>query len=252
METFLEHQVALVTGGATGIGAATAISLARAGADVVVGYHRSEDEAARVVKAVADLGRRGAMVQGDLSDPAQAERWVREACAAVPGPVQVLVNNAGDLIERHPLSDMSVEHWDATIALNLSSVFYVTRWALSHLADGGRIVNVTSIAAHTGGSVGAAAYASAKGGVVTLTRSMALELAPRQITVNAISPGVIMTRFHERHSTPERLTSFLSQIPLGRLGTAEDCAAAVVFLASPAAAFITGEVLEINGGQHFG
>lgn len=251
MEMFLENRVALVTGGATGIGAASAIALAQVGADVVIGYHRSCQDAAEVVRTIGGLGRRAAMVQADLSDPAEAARWVCEALAAVPGPMQVLVNNAGDLIERCRLDEMPAELWERTIALNLSSVFHVTRACLSHLADGGRIINVTSIAAHTGGSVGAAAYAAAKGGVITLSRAMALELAPRSITVNAISPGVIMTRFHERYSTPERLAALRSQIPLGRLGNAEDCAGAVRFLASPAAAFITGEILEVNGGQHF-
>src|SRR3989442_9148836 len=135
---------------------------------------------------------------------------------------------------------MDAELWQEVIALNLSSVFFAPKAALPYLGDGARIVNVSSVAARHGGGPGAFAYAAAKGGVMTLTRGLAKELATRNIRVNAIAPGVIDTPFHERYSTPELLETFKKGIPLGRLGTPDECADAVLYLVSPLASFITG------------
>jgi 3-oxoacyl-[acyl-carrier protein] reductase len=146
---------------------------------------------------------------------------------------------------------MDAEMWHDVIALNFSSVFWATKAALPHLAHGARIVNVSSIAARNGGGPGAFAYGAAKGGVMSLTRGLAKELAPRNIRVNAIAPGVIETPFHERFSTPEMLESFKKGIPLGRLGTAEECADAILYLVSPMASYVTGQTVDINGGQWF-
>jgi 3-oxoacyl-[acyl-carrier protein] reductase len=155
------------------------------------------------------------------------------------------------MVKRTPIEEMDAALWHEVIALNLSSVFFATKAALPHLGPGARIVNVSSIAARHGGGPGAHAYAAAKGGVMTLTRAWAKELAPRNIRVNAIAPGVIDTPFHDRFTTPEQLETFRKSIPLGRLGTPEECAGAILYLVSPLASFVTGESIDINGGQWF-
>jgi 3-oxoacyl-[acyl-carrier protein] reductase len=146
---------------------------------------------------------------------------------------------------------VSTELWQEVIALNLSSVFFATKAALPHLGHGARIVNVSSVAARHGGGPGAFAYAAAKGGVMTLTRGLAKELASRNIRVNAIAPGVIETPFHDKFSTPELLETFRKSIPLGRLGTPDECAGAILYLVSPLASYVTGQTIDINGGQWF-
>lgn len=173
------------------------------------------------------------------------------AVKALGAPVDILVNNAGSLVGRSAVEEMDAELWQEVIALNLSSVFFATKAALPHLSQGARIVNVSSVAARHGGGPGAFAYAAAKGGVMTLTRGLAKELASRNIRVNAIAPGVIETPFHDKFSTPELLETFRKGIPLGRLGTSEECAGAVLYLVSPLASYVTGQSIDINGGQWF-
>lgn len=246
----LQGQTALVTGGSTGIGRAVALALAEAGCDVAVHYHQSEAAAHEVAAVVRAVGRRAALLQGDFTAPAQVAAVV-EAAAREFGGLDILINNAGSLIGRVPLADMTDDHWGAVVALNLTSVFQSCRAALPHLRAGARIVNVTSIAAHTGGGQHSFAYAAAKGGVLSLTRGLAKELAHSGVRVNAVSPGTILTPFHERFSTPDRLEGIRKTIPLQRLGEAADCAGAVLYLVSPLAAYVTGETLEVNGGQHF-
>lgn len=251
MEIDLSGQRAIVTGASTGIGRATAIALAEAGADVAVHYGSSRKEAEETARAVESHGRRAVLVQGNFRDGVGAGKAVEGAVMALGAPVDILVNNAGSLIARTPLEDMDAELWQEVIALNLSSVFFATKAALSHLGQGARIVNVSSISARNGGGPGAVAYATAKGGVMTLTRGLAKELAPRNIRVNAIAPGVIETPFHDRFSTPEMLETFRKSIPLGRLGTAQECADAILYLVSPMASYVTGQTIDINGGQWF-
>jgi len=251
VEIDLSGQRAIVTGASTGIGRATAIALAEAGADVAVHYGSSRKEAEETARAVESHGRRAVLVQGNFRDGVGAGKAVEGAVMALGAPVDILVNNAGSLIARTPLEDMDAELWQEVIALNLSSVFFATKAALSHLGQGARIVNVTSISARNGGGPGAVAYATAKGGVMTLTRGLAKELAPRNIRVNAIAPGVVETPFHDRFSTPEMLETFRKSIPLGRLGTAQECADAILYLVSPMASYVTGQTIDINGGQWF-
>lgn len=246
----LRGQTALVTGGSTGIGRATVRTLADAGCDVAVHFHRSRSEADAAVGEVGALGRRAVAVQGDFSHAAAVRTAVQRA-AEFLGGIDILVNNAGSLIDRLPLDAITDAHWEAVIALNLSSVFYACQAALPHLRPKARIVNVTSIAAHTGGGAHSFPYAAAKGGVLSLTRGLARELADRGIRVNAVSPGTILTPFHERFSTPERLEGVRQTVVLGRLGEARECADTVLFLVSPLAAYLTGEAIEVNGGQHF-
>ncbi len=250
-EIDLSGQRAIVTGASTGIGRATAIVLAKAGADVAVHYGSSRKEAEETARGVESHGRRAVLVQGDFRDAAATGQAVEAAVQALGPPIDILVNNAGALIARTPIEKMDGELWQEVIALNLSSVFYATKAALPHLGQGARIVNVTSIAARHGGGPGAFAYAAAKGGVLTLTRGLAKEFASRDIRVNAIAPGVIETPFHDRFSTPQLLETFRKSIPLGRLGTPDECAGAVLYLVSPLASYITGQTIEINGGQWF-
>ena len=167
------------------------------------------------------------------------------------GRIDALVNNAGDLLKRTPLAEMTEEYWDQIMALNLKSAFLCVKAVWEEMAErkSGCIINVSSVAARNGGGPGASAYAAAKGGLLTYTKSLAKELAPYGIRVNGIAPGVIWTPFHERHTSPEVYQKFLAGIPLGRAGTAEEVAEVIVFLASPAARYLTGETVEVNGGM---
>jgi 3-oxoacyl-[acyl-carrier protein] reductase len=251
VEIDLTGQRAIVTGASTGIGRATAVALADAGADVAVHYGSSKKEAEETARAVESLGRRAVLVQGDFRDGAATGRAVEAAVDALGAPIDILVNNAGSLVARSQVGEMDAELWQEVIALNLSSIFFATKAALPHMGSGARIVNVSSIAGRSGGGPGAFAYAAAKGGVISLTRGMAKELAPRNIRVNAIAPGVIETPFHDHFSTPEMLETFKKAIPLGRLGTAAECAGTILFLVSPLASYLTGETIDVNGGQWF-
>ena len=251
MDIDLTAQRAIVTGASTGIGRAIAMGLARAGADVAIHYGSSRKEAEETARGVESHGRRAVLVQADFRDPTAAGKAVEAAVQALGAPIDILVNNAGSLVGRSAVEEMEAELWQEVIALNLSSVFFVTKAALPHLGDGARIVNVSSVAARHGGGPGAFAYAAAKGGVMTLTRGLAKELASRNIRVNAIAPGVIETPFHDKFSTPEQLETFRKGIPLGRLGTSEECAGAVLYLVSPLASYVTGQSIDINGGQWF-
>jgi 3-oxoacyl-[acyl-carrier protein] reductase len=241
--------VAWVTGSSTGIGRAIALKLAREGCDVIVHYGKSEKQAREVEAQVQKLGREALLVQGDVSSADDVARMAREVGERF-GRLDVLVNNAGSMVERATLEEMSEDLWDRIMGVNLKSVYLVSQAALPLLRQngGGRIVNVTSIAAKDGGSTNALAYAAAKGGVSTMTKTMAKDLVSSNILVNAVSPGRIATPFHDRFSSPERRREMEKSIPIGREGTAEEVARAVAFLASDGADYVVGEVLEVNGG----
>ena len=251
MQTDLSGKVALVTGGARDIGAAIVRALAGSGASVVVNYHGSADRAAALVDEVTASGGRAIAVKADVTDAADVRRLVDEARAAFGGGIDILVNNTGGLVARKTMGDMDVDFWRHVMDLNLTSVFLVTQAVLPHMADGGAIVNLSSLAARDGGGGGALAYSAAKGAVLTLTRGLSKELAPRRIRVNAVSPGMIATTFHDTFTKPEVRQAVAARTSIGREGTAADVANAVLFLASGASAYITGESVEINGGLYF-
>ena len=242
-------EVAWVTGSSKGIGRAIAVGLAEAGCDVVVHYNSSEDEAREVVEKVEAAGRQGFAVRGDVSDSDDMGRMVAEVEENF-GRVDVLVNNAGGFVERRTFEEMTEELWDRIMAVNLKSVYLVSQAVLPLMKrqGGGRIVNISSIAARNGGSADSIAYSTAKGGVSTLTRGMAKSFAGDNILVNAVAPGRIDTPLHDVFTPDEKREQAAQGIPLKREGTPEEVSAAVVFLASPKAGYLLGEVIEVNGG----
>ena len=244
------EEVAWVTGSSTGIGRAAAVALAKAGCRVAVHYNRSEDEAREVVEGISSSGGEAMLVGGDVADAAEVVRMAGEIEDRY-GRLDVLVNNAGSLIERRNFSEMTEDLWDSVMNVNLKSVFLCSQAVLPMMKrqGRGRIINVTSVAARNGGGPGSAAYATAKGGVSTLTRAMAKELVSENILVNGVAPGIITTPFHNRFTPPEMRENMTAAIPIGREGTPEEVAGAVLFLASPWASYLVGEIIEVNGGQ---
>jgi 3-oxoacyl-[acyl-carrier protein] reductase len=246
----LEGAVAVVTGGSRGIGAAVVRSLAREGAAVTVNFLSSREAAEQVVGEVRADGGRAIAVLGDVGDVDQANEVVRRVVEEFGG-LDVLVNNAG-IIKRGTLADHSVEDRNEVLRINLGGTFNAIQAALPHLkAAKGSVVNISSIAGQTGDLTAAPSYGASKGGINALTRSLARELGPDGVRVNAVAPHAIATDMSSEWSD-ERRKEIVSSIPLGRLGRPEEVAEAVTFLASPAAAFITGVVLDINGGYWMG
>jgi 3-oxoacyl-[acyl-carrier protein] reductase len=246
----LSGRTALVTGASSGIGAATALTLAELGAGVAIGTYQNVRGAEETRDRILATRGRAVAIPGDLRQASGVRALVDRAAGAL-GPIDILVNNAGSLIARHPLPEITDTYLDEIFALNLKSAVLASQAvAPSMIARRrGAIVNVVSIAGHTGGGPGAGAYASAKAALTAYTKSLAKELAPHGVRVNAVSPGVIDTPFHEKFSTPAMLQQFVSTIPLGRVGTAAECATVIAFLASDAASYIVGETIEVNGGQ---
>ena len=246
----LTGKVALVTGAGSGIGKATAIALAEAGAAVAINYHRNEAGAESAKQQILAAGGRAITIQADVTKSADVRAMVEKTVAEF-GPVDILVNNAGSLVERLRLLELTEEKWDAVIDLNLTSAFLCSQAVAASMIERrtGAIINVTSIAGRNGGALGSIHYSTAKGGMITLTKGLAKELALHGIRVNAVSPGVIDTPFHEQFSTPEAMKNFTNIIPLGRVGRSDEVAQTVVYLASEAASFVIGENIEVNGGM---
>ena len=243
-----DGRVALVTGGARGIGRATAVRLARGGARIAINYKGNAAAAEEAKRLVEEAGSTAATIQGDVSVEADFERVVKEALAFGGGKIDILVNNAGitrdDLLIR-----MTAEAWDAVIDLNLRGAFLVTRAAMRPMmkARYGRIVNVSSVAG-VAGNAGQANYAAAKAGLIGFTKTVAREMASRNVTCNAVAPGFVPTDLTS--SLLEQMQdTILKNIPLGRFGTVEDVANAIAFLASEEASYITGQVLVVDGGM---
>jgi 3-oxoacyl-[acyl-carrier protein] reductase len=243
-------KTALVTGASRGIGAATAIALARQGvARILVHYNSYREGAEQVLEAVRQAGADGQLLGGDLA--LDGGIWNVADRIREEGDVGILVNNAGSLIQRATLAEFTDDLYERVMRLNVKSAWFLAQAALpGMLARGeGIIVNVSSIGARNGGGPGATIYAAAKGAILTMTRGMAKELAPKGIRVNAISPGTVDNYFHEQFSTREMLESVIRMTPAGRLATNEDMADAIVFLCSRQASYIHGQTIEINGGM---
>jgi 3-oxoacyl-[acyl-carrier protein] reductase len=240
-------KTALVTGASSGIGLATALAFGSKGAHVIVHYNHREAEARDVLARVCEAGGTGEVLQGDLSSMS----GVRVAAQAASGrPVDILVNNAGSLVRRTRVLEFTPELWEQVFTLNLTSAFFLAQAVLPGMAQRGSgvIVNVSSVAARNGGGLGALAYSAAKGALSTATKGLAKEFAPQGIRVNAVSPGTIDTDYHQTFSTAAMLDAVRAATPMGRMGTSEEIAEVIVFLASDAARFIQGQVIEVNGG----
>jgi len=248
----LKAKRALVTGGGQGLGYATVQRLLTAGTDVAIHYFSSEKGAGELKARAAQLGCRAEIFEADLTKESEATALVEKA-AGFLGGLDVLINNAGDLVQRRSIEAVDSDFWAHTMDINVTSMMWVTRAAVPWLAKSGQasIVNLSSLAGRRGGHPGALVYSTAKGAVLAWTRALANELAPRGIRVNSVAPGLILgTRFHATHTTKESVDKTIAQIPLGRAGTPEDVARAVVFLASEFDGFITGATLDINGGVY--
>ena len=252
MASDLAGKVVFITGASTGIGAAAARAFARHGAKIVIHYNASKDAAEAVARDCRELGGEAALVGGNVTEAANVERIAAEARDAY-GRIDVLINNAGGLIGRTRVEDYTEAYVNRVLALNVTQValFMHEIVPVMRAQKKGNVINVTSIAARHGGGAGAIIYAGAKGFISTATRGWAKELVGDGIRVNAVSPGVITTPFHERYTTAEQLKAMQATIPMNRLGTADECAGTFVYLASDAmSGYVTGQVIEVNGGQY--
>jgi len=253
MEINLTGKTAFVTGGNIGIGRAVAISLARCGADVALTYFSHQQEGEATVKTIQEIGQKAFAFRLDATNGEQVREVVGQVAQALGGHIDILMNNAGHLVGRSPIVDMTDEHWFNTINVNLTSTFYCTRAVLPFMNTGwGRIVNMSSLAARNGGGNGATAYAASKGAIIAFTRGLCKEVADQGITVNAVAPGLILeTPFHDTFNTEAGIQGAVNSTPLKRGGTPDDVAGAVLYVVSELGSFITGEILEINGGLYF-
>lgn len=246
MKIDLNGKTAVVTGGNTGIGRAIAQILAQCGARAVVTYYSSQ------FVEFPEGAQRITGMPLDATDSRQVDQAMDRAAEILGGAIHILINNAGGLLARIPVAEMSDEHFQRVVDVNLSSAFYCTRAALRHMPDGGRIVNLSSLAAHDGGGRGSVIYAATKAAIIGFTRGMAKELAPRRITVNALAPGFIAdTPFHNTFTPKEVQQAIVAKTPVQRGGTPQDVAYAALYLVSEMGSFVTGEVMEINGGLYF-
>ncbi len=249
--TNLSGKTAIVTGGGRDIGRAISLQLAADGANVVVNYAHDEKGAAATVQEIEAAGGKAIAVKADLTSAADVAALVRATTDAYGNEIAVLVNNAGGMVARKSLSEMDDEFFDHVMRLNVTSTFMVTQAVAPHMPEGAAIVNLASQAGRDGGGPGAAAYASAKGAVMTFTRAMAKELGPKGVRVNSLCPGMIATSFHDTFTKDEVRANVANSTPLRRQGDAKEIAAAVAYLASDKASFITGANIDINGGLAF-
>ena len=244
----LQGKTAIVTGGGRDIGRACAMRLAEEGANVAINYFSSSTGADSAVEEIKAKGGKAFALQGDLNTQEGVDALVGRTAKEFGG-IDILVNNAGGLIARKTISEMSLEHWQAVMDLNLTSTFLMVKACLPHI-ESGAIVNLASQAGRDGGGPGSVAYATSKGAVMTMTRGLAKELGPK-IRVNALCPGMIDTDFHNIHTKDEVRRNVEAASPVKRQGTPDDIANLVCFLASDSSAFITGANVDINGGMLF-
>ena len=252
MKQFLDlsGRTALVTGASSGIGAATAATLAELGARVALSYHHNQRGAEDTRDRIIAAGGKAVAIAADVRRQDDIKALVARTVSEL-GPVDILVNNAGSLVARYGILEVTPETLQDVVTLNFNSAVLASQAVAASMIErqSGVIINVVSIAGHNGGGPGAAIYASSKAALTSFSKGLAKELAPKGVRVNAVSPGVIDTPFHEVFSTPEMIQNFVKTIPLGRVGTTQECANVIAFLASDAASYVIGETIEVNGGQ---
>jgi 3-oxoacyl-[acyl-carrier protein] reductase len=252
MTADLREKVVLITGASTGIGAAAALGFARQGCRLAVHYNASREAAEQVATDIERAGAECALTQGDVTQAADIHRIVAETTARF-GRIDVLVNNAGGMLGRVAIEDYTEAHTQRVLALNVTQVVLFMHEVIPLMRQqrSGNVINVTSVAARTGGGAGAILYAATKGFISTATHGWAKEVVGDGIRVNAVSPGVIATPFHERYSSAEQLEAMRVSIPMYRIGTADECVGTFLYLASDAlSGYVTGQVIEVNGGQY--
>jgi 3-oxoacyl-[acyl-carrier protein] reductase len=252
-ECFSSPYVSLVTGGSAGIGAATALELARCGSDIALHCNTNREAALAVADQVRGLGRSAEVFQADLSQREECLQLVDDVLVRMHR-IDLLVNNAGSMIGRKLLAEITEDFWRQVMDTNIGSALWVSQAVTSHMVERhqGAIVNVSSVAARNGGSPGVLAYAAAKAALLCMTKSMAKELVRSGVRVNGVNPGVIDTPFHERFTSPERMQAMVAGIPQDRAGLAEEVARVIRFLAGPDASYLVGESIEVNGGLWMG
>jgi len=248
MQNFFDFtgKVVLVTGASSGIGRATAEFFGRCGASVAITYNHNK---AGADAAVAAISGSAIAIQADVTQNSAIKQMIGEVESGL-GPVDILVNNAGSLVERLKTLEMTEQRWDEVVDLNAKSAFFAAQAVIPKMLDKGSgvIVNVTSIAARNGGALGSIHYSAAKAAILTMTKGLAKEFATQGIRVNAVSPGVIDTPYHETFTTPEVMENLRKAIPMGREGRSDEVASVIAFLASDAASYLCGETIEVNGG----
>lgn len=252
MTSDLEGKVVMITGASTGIGAAAALAFARLGSKLVVHYNASRSAAETVAADIKEVGGHAVLVGGDVTQAANVKRIAAEGLAAY-GRIDVLINNAGGMVGRTKIEDYTEEYLGKVLALNVVQValFMHEVIPIMRRQGGGNVINVSSIAARHGGGGGAIIYAGAKGFISTATHGWAKEVVGDKIRVNAVSPGVITTPFHQRYSTAEQLKAMQATVPMNRLGAPDECAGTFIYLASDRlSGYVTGQVIEVNGGQY--
>lgn len=248
----LKGKTALITGSSQGIGAAISRLLIENGCNVCMHYFRSSEEPEKLRKMAEEKGLKAICIKADLNQESEVVRLVKEASAYF-GKFHVLINNSGSLVERRWISQIDMEYWRKVIDINITTMMLVTRELLPVMENtgGASIVNVSSLAGRKGGHPGSIVYAMTKGAMLTWTRALSTELAPKGIRVNAVAPGFVEgTLFHQTFTTRESALKTIEGIPLGRSGNPDDVARAVVFLASEYDGFITGGTIDINGGVY--
>ncbi len=249
----LANKKAFITGAEQGIGKSVAEHLIDAGCDVFIHYFMGEEGPKELVARAEARGQKATYAYADLTDEEDTNRCLAEAGDFL-GCIDVLVNNVGGIIARKRLGEIDSKFWQTVIDVNMTTMMHVTQAALPLLekaSDGASIVNLSSLAGRMGGHAGSLVYSTTKGAVLTWTRSLAAELGPKGIRVNAVAPGLILgTRFHNQHTTKESADETVSQIPLGRAGDPDDIARTITFLASEYDGFISGATIDINGGVY--
>lgn len=252
MTNKLTNKNVLITAGAQGIGEAITRQFIDSGSNVAIHYFSSSDTATKLMEYALSKGQKAVIVQGDLTQESDAISVVEKTVETLGG-IDILINNAGSLVERKRIHEINTDFWNKVMDINLTSMMYVSKAASSHLSKhaNSSIVNLASLAGRKGGHAGSLAYSTSKGAILTFTRALSSELGSEGVRVNAVAPGLILgTSFHDTHTTKESADKTISGIPIQKAGNPDDVARAVLYLASEYDGFITGATLDINGGVY--